>query len=176
MPSLLIHLAASNEYLKKHSKEIKDAKAFRKGSVSPDLDKNLENILSREGKIFSHYYIEDDGHIDFEKFLHDPAVNMSSDFWKGYYLHLLTDEFFYMNNFREEYIRSCTENVYLYTDYQNLGKWLIKKYHIGKSENFFTKRILFLSQPTSGKTQYIKKRKLKKFVKKMSKIDLKKAR
>lgn len=172
MPSLLIHLAISNEYIKKHPGKIKDIQAFHKGSVSPDLDKNLENILNTDGKIFSHYYTEDGGNIAFDKFLHDPAINMSSDFWKGYYLHLLTDEVFYTDDFKKEYACAYSEGPHLYSDYQNLGKWLLKKYHIDKSENFFTKRVLFLSQPTSGKTQYIKKRKLKKFIKKMSKAKI----
>lgn len=176
MPSLLIHLAASNKYLKKHPGEIKDIEAFHKGVISPDLDKNLEKNLDVDSKIFSHYYTEDGGHIEFEKFLHDPTVNMSTDFWKGYYFHLLTDEIFYVSDFKEEHNRSLIEGPHLYPDYQCLAKWLIKKYHIDKTESFYTKRVLFLSQPTSGKTRYIKKRKLKKFINKMSKIDLKKAR
>ena len=173
MPALLVHLAISNEYIKRHPEEIKDVEAFRKGSISPDLDEKFEKILEKSEKFVSHYYHEgDDNETDYDRFFNNPKVDMSDDFWKGYYLHLLTDETFYTDSFKEEYTCAYSEGPHLYTDYQNLGKWLLKKYHIDKSENFFTKRVLFLSQPTSGKTQYIKKRKLKKFIKKMSKAKI----
>lgn len=172
MPSITIHLAIANEYIKKHPKEIKDIQAFHEGSISPDLDKNFEKILNADMKLFSHYYIEDSGNIDFKKFLNDKVVDINNDFWKGYYLHLIADEEFYMNDFKDEHNRACSEGIHLYSDYQSLGKWLLKKYHIDKTETFFTKRVLFLTQPTSQKTTYIKKRKLKKFIKKISKTKL----
>lgn len=168
MPSLLIHLAISNQYIKKHPNEIKDIEAFHKGSIAPDLNKDFSTILSKDKKIISHHY-QKDGHINLENFRHNPNIDPNNDFWKGYYLHLLTDELFYMSDFKKESELSLAEGAHLYQDYQHLASWLIAKYHINRNESFYTKRVLFLSQPNFGKTRYIKKRKLKKFINKLSK-------
>lgn len=177
MPSLLVHLAISNQYLKhgkKRDAKIKDYNAFRKGSVAPDFSKDFLQILNVPQKERSHYSFKGTVKTDFQKFLKKHATDLNDDYWKGYLLHLITDDLFYNKSFTHEYQQASKDAESLYADYSNLSKWLITKYHIEHDDAFFTKRVEFLSQPRSGKTQFIKKHKLKKFINKMASLDFEK--
>ncbi len=156
MASFTIHIAVANEYYKKNKNEIKDYKDFIDGTIAPDLstDKNI-----------SHYGIwnKHNSHIDFGMFFKDSKVDMLSDFWKGYFLHLVTDHFFYNYYFKQEYVTSVNENKSLYEDFYILNSNLINDYKIE-----FIDSIKKFMDTKKGKCEYLDYNKIKKFIEEIS--------
>ena len=128
MPGFTIHLAIGEQYIKKHKEEIKNKKEFIKGIIAPDLNEKMTDIEKNKSK--SHYGDWGDNKTItlIDKFLKDKKVNMEKDYWKGYFLHLLTDHYFYNIIFHKEYMQSLKNNEKFYYDYDCLNEELIKKY------------------------------------------------
>ena len=132
MPGFVIHLAVAKEYMNKHKDEIKNEKEFMRGIVEPDLIADLNKNISK-GQ--THY-----GKNGVRKlksylnlFLDDPKVDMSTDYYKGYFVHLVTDNEFYLNYFKNETQDMISNNDSYYHDYDCLNKLLMKKYKVGKT-------------------------------------------
>ncbi len=172
MPSIEIHLAIANEYAKKHS--IKNLNAFHEGSIAPDMSPDFSRTLVENEKELTHYYVKNKIITNYNSFLSDPKVDLDDDYWKGYFLHLITDQLFYYVDFAEEYNTAINNNDVLHQDYTALCPWLEKRYHIDKNAIYSTTRVKLLCRTDSSikKTKYLKKSKLRSFIKKLSKINL----
>ena len=109
MPGYVIHLAVGKVY--SQNNKIKDLKSFEKGIIMPDLQKD---------KAKSHYgpYSSSPG---LDEFINEEGIEDSFD--EGYFLHLLTDYYFY-NKFLDKWKPG------IYDDYDKLNEELIKKYGI----------------------------------------------
>ena len=143
MPSLDIHIAIARKYLKKYN-DIKDEVAFIKGNLDPDL---------AEDRIASHYTKEKDkkelskilkNKVGLNDYLKDK--NVSNDYEKGYFLHLVSDYIFFNFFFDKDYIKTTTYTNFkkdLYYSYNMIHDYLINKYDISyyPFENEVKKRI-----------------------------------
>ena len=96
-------------------------------------------------------------------FFKDSKVDMLSDFWKGYFLHLVTDHFFYNYYFKQEYVTSVNENKSLYEDFYFLNSNLINDYKIE-----FIDSIKKFMDTKKGKCEYLDYNKIKKFIEEIS--------
>ena len=154
MPSLTIHIAIAEEYYKKNKFEIKNHDDFINGSIAPDINKNID-------KNISHYGIWDrtSSYVDFKKFFNDEKVNISSDYWKGYFLHLIADHYFYNYSFKEEYLNSINSNEDLHSDYYFLNNDLINDYNLKIIDNI--KEFMIAKE---GKCKYLNYSKIKEFI------------
>jgi len=121
MPGFVIHLAVAYEYIRKHKGEIKNKEKFFEGILAPDF---------KEDKYKSHYGNYHLDHIGIKNFVDVNDIDISSDFGKGYFLHLITDEAFYNNYFSSEteYIRK--NNIGFYDDYNYTNGELIEYFKI----------------------------------------------
>lgn len=109
MPGYLIHLSIAQNYI--NSNAIKDEQSFIRGTIIPDL-------LKKQG-IDSHFGSSKSP--DFNMFFKQyPNQN---DFEQGYFIHLITDYFFYKN-----IVRDWSKDIY--KDYNILSSYLINKYKI----------------------------------------------
>lgn len=135
MPGFVIHLATANEYMRKHKNEIKNKDEFIQGCIAPDL-------TTKEGKKQTHFG-ERSSRVKLRKFLE--AVDINTDYNKGYFLHLVTDYIFY-----NKIISYTSKDIY--NDYDILNKYLIEKYSVKLCENIKDK-VLF----KEGQTKIINK-------------------
>ncbi len=168
MPSFVIHIAVAKEYIKNHKNEIKNQEEFIQGAIAPDL---ISIINKNEDKSKTHYgkWNNVDMEINLDKFLLDSKVDMEKDYWKGYFLHLLTDKKFYMECFRKETENSIDNNDTFYYDFDCLNKPIIEKYEIGKDyDENVTKYMKFVI----GKPKYLKEEKVIKFIDEISKSNI----
>ncbi len=167
MPGFTIHIAIGKEYIKKHKLEIKNEKEFIKGSIAPDLTENFTEIA--KNKDITHYGIwkDDETKIHIDKFLNDKKVDLRKDFWKGYFLHLLTDKYFYNQTFKQELEEIIKNNDKFYNDYDCLNEVIIEKYKIDIEENIKKYMNFIKKEP-----KYLKKDKVIKFIEDMSQLDL----
>ena len=112
MPGYVIHLSIAKEYMKKHEGLIKDSKIFLKGTIMPDiLPKPNSHYRDDTTKLRLDWYLDEN--------------DMSNDYNKGYFLHLLTDFFFY-----EKYLNNFEWKPDIYDDYDKLNKRLIDDYKV----------------------------------------------
>lgn len=157
MPSLTIHIAIAKEYYKKNKLKIDNYDDFISGTIAPDIINKNKNI--------SHYGIWDkhNSYIDFEKFLNDKKVNLLTSYWKGYFLHLIVDYYFYNYAFKEEHANAINSNDTLYNDYYFLNSDLIKDYDLQIRDNI--KKFMI---PKKGKCKYLDYEKIKKFISNIS--------
>lgn len=129
MASLMIHLLIAQEYCKKH--KIEDVEAFLQGNLAPDLvpvkwpthysktrtnKTHLESIVNK---------------VDLPAFC--AANDISSDFNKGQFLHLLADVVFFKQYLahNENYLAFDNANQLLiqkvlYRDYHRINDWLMR--------------------------------------------------
>ncbi len=168
MPGFIIHIAVGKEYIKKHENEIKDVDEFIKGIVAPDLI----SILNKEiNKSITHYgkWSDKDSMKNLDTFLEDNKVDISKDYWKGYFIHLITDYYFYLESFKDETLEIKKNNDSFYYDYDCLNKSLIKKYNIDniKDENV-SKCIKYINDMP----KYLKEEKVIQFIAKLSDISV----
>ena len=119
MPSFVIHLAVAKEYERKHKSEIKDIEQFEKGNIAPDITDN---------KYKSHYDNYAKKHEGLMPFLKQKDIDIFTDYGKGYFMHLLTDELFYHNTFEKEHKYIIENNLNFYNDYDCLNGKLLEKY------------------------------------------------
>lgn len=167
MPGFTIHMAIAKQYIAKHENEIKNEEEFIKGSIAPDLTKNFDG--PSEDKSKAHYgkwgKYEVTTYID--QFLNDNKVDMTQDYWKGYFCHLLSDHYFYNKYFKEEHQEMIKNNDRFYYDYDCLNKELIEKYDIQLSEKIEKQVNFYGAEP-----KYLKKSKLVDFIDLISSMNL----
>lgn len=167
MPGLTIHIAVAKQYINKHKNEIKDEKQFINGAIAPDLNEEMNDIC--KDKSLTHYgewrRYHTEMHID--RFLADTRVNMNEDYWKGYFLHLLTDYYFYMEDFSYEISLTEKYNDSLYNDFDCLNMYLLNRYNIEVLEN-----IEKYMQKKNGNLKYLNLDKIINFIEKISDFDL----
>ena len=94
MPGYVIHLAVAKEYLKKSKNRNENEEEFINGVIFPDSVKD---------KAITHYG-EKSSKSNLYEFLKDKNVNNS--FYRGYFLHLLTDYLFY-----NKYVDKITKDM-----------------------------------------------------------------
>ncbi len=107
MPGYTIHMAVAKEYMKKHPGKIKNPEAFLQGVILPDM------IQPKTG---SHYGI-DSSHPGLWPYL--DTHDMSDEQNLGYFLHLLTDYYFY-----QKYLKNMEWSPDIYEDYNKLNQEL----------------------------------------------------
>ena len=165
MPGFTIHIITAKEYIKKHPNEIKDEKSFIEGTIAPDLTDN---------KSKTHYGIWKNliviTHLD--KMLEDSAVNITKDYWKGYFLHLYVDDKFYNYYFKEEWNEVVKNNDRLFHDYDILNKELIYDYKLNIEDYSEKINKYLLPLNTTEKPRYINYIKLKNMIKELSEINI----
>ena len=169
MPGFTIHIAIAKQYMKKHKEEIKNEEEFIRGSIAPDLNKSLDGPA--EDKSRTHYGKW--GHYEvitnINEFLKDSRVNMEEDYWKGYFIHLLTDHYFYNKEkfFKREYEEMKRNNDKFYNDFDCLNKGLIEKYKIEPLEN-----IKKYMNKHDGEPKYLKEPKMIEFIEEISDMSI----
>lgn len=169
MPSFVIHLAVGQEYMRKHPKEIKEKRNFVKGVIAPDLDESFTNIEKNKAK--SHYGIWGNYNVitQIDKFLKDKSINTNLEYKKGYFLHLLTDHYFYNIDFNNEYLQIQKNKDNFYFDYDCLNRELIKKYQL---DEYSMKDIKKFINFIEDKPKYLEFDKIVKFIDKMSSFSI----
>lgn len=112
MPGYVIHLAVANVHLScRH--DVRDADAFLRGTIAPDL------LLPKEASHFG----DDTARPGLDLFA--DTHDLSDDYQRGYFLHLLTDHLFY-NRFLSDFVWSPA----VYDDYDRLNERLVKAYGV----------------------------------------------
>lgn len=167
MPSFTIHIAIAKEYIKKHELEIKDKEQFIKGNIMPDLEEDMTQIIKDKNKTHYGKWDKDSNIIHIKSFFQDKQVDLTKEYWKGYLLHLITDDFFANIVFKKEtlQIKECKDTFY--HDYSCLNKILMEKYEITPLEN-----IKKYMEPLPEESRYLKPEKIIKFIDKMSSVNL----
>ena len=135
MASAIIHLCIAKE-LNKHL-HMNERLLFL-GSIAPDISKHLG-----ESKEISHFLnpANDDDIPQIDKFLEKYRYELNRPFEMGYFIHLLTDKYWfrdYIYQYVDRYTRennkrkltaSALRNI-IYNDYTNLNTVLIDKYEL----------------------------------------------
>ena len=168
MAHVAVHEIIANRYIQKHLGEIKDTNEFIKGSIAPDLNEQLTE--RRKVKDDSHYGKWSNGNVEtkIDEFLEDKQVKMKQDYWKGYFLHLLTDHYFYNKQFNKEFKEIKKNKGNLREDYDYIFEKILKKYKITLSN--YTNKYVNIKD---GNPKYLKLDKILDFIEKMSNIDIK---
>ena len=111
MPGYVIHIAIANEYIRRN-KSIENKKELIDGVLAPDsvTDKSLTHYGEYSSRPnLREYLIQNE---------------LTTDYKKGYFLHLLTDYLFY------NYYIVKPKGVTFYQDYDRTNKELIEKYDV----------------------------------------------
>ncbi len=169
MPGFTIHLAIGKRYMEKHKNEIFDTQDFIKGIIAPDLNENFTEIEKEKSK--SHYgkWGKDLTITEIDKFLEDKKVNINLDYWKGYFMHLLTDYYFYNIDFKSEHEQIIKNNDNFYYDYDCLNKKLNEKY---QTDIYKIKPIEEYMYIVNNKPKYLKSEKVESFIEKISSLNI----
>ena len=129
MASYSIHLAIANEYLKKHLNENKNS--FIKGTI--DVDDNPNKIKTHYTKTTNtdnlRYFL--DNSIILSEYIKEHHLTTSYD--KGYFLHLVTDYYFYTKFLDTNWIEKIDFKTYkevIYHDYQATNNYINQKYKV----------------------------------------------
>ena len=161
MPGFTIHLAVGKRYIEKHENEITNTQDFIKGIIAPDLNENFTEIEKDKSKThygeWGHYSIN----TNINEFLRDKKVNTDLDYWKGYFIHLLTDYYFYNIDFKNEHEQIVKNNDKFYYDYDCLNKKINDKYH---TEIYKIKSIERYMNITQDEPKYLKQEKVINFM------------
>ena len=167
MAHVAVHEIIANRYIQKHHDEVRNKNEFIKGSVAPDLNEQLTE--RRKIKDFPHYGKWSNGNVEtnIDKFLKDKQVNIKQDYWKGYFLHLLTDYYFYNKQFNKEFEEIKKNKGNLREDYDYIFEKILKKYKITLS-NYTSKYVNI----KDGNSKYLKLDKMLDFIEKMSDINI----
>ena len=123
MAGYVIHLIIADEYLKKTDEKIENKDEFIKGVIYPD------SVKIKGETHYSPYYSSDVNLYEFAKANID---KMDHDFYKGYFLHLLTDFLFYKKHFVLPKAGIASEIIH--NDYDILNSELLEKYKINIPE------------------------------------------
>lgn len=152
MPGYVIHLAIANEYLKRHENK-EDKEEFIKGVIYPDSVKD---------KSITHYG-KNSAHSNLYEFLCKNKIDNS--FYRGYFMHLITDYFFY-----NRLIDYPTKAIY--NDYDLLNEFILKKYKFDVPPKI--KEVI--KKPKSTKLKYLSEEMITGFIDETAKVDLYEAR
>ena len=169
MPGFTIHIAIAKEYAKKHEKEMKNIDEFIEGSIAPDyIPIENKNISKSE----THYGIwgdwtKDNQEIHLDVFLKDEKIDLSREYWKGYFIHLLTDDYFDRIYFRGEAKQAKKNHDTFHNDYDCLNAKIIKGYGIQPIE-----RIKKYMHQIEDEPKYLQLKKIMQFIEKMSNMDI----
>lgn len=168
MAHIAIHEIIADRYIQKHQLEINNEHEFVKGSVAPDL--NDEMTERRIDKDSSHYGKWSNGEVktNINKFLEDDKVDINEDYWKGYFLHLLTDHYFYNKHFNEEFEDMKKNHDSFGFDYYYIFKEIFEKYQFTLSK--YTIKYINIKE---GKTRYLKLDKIIDFIEEISNMNIK---
>ena len=170
MAGFTIHLAIGEQYIEKHKNEIKNEKEFIKGVIAPDLNKKMTDIEKDKSKTHYGKWGNGDSTTNINQFLLDKNVDIKKDYWKGYFLHLLTDYYFYHIDFNRENEQALKNKETFYYDYDCLNKELRKKYlQIDKYELNSIKKYMNILQE---EPKYLKIDKVINFIDKISNFDI----
>lgn len=135
MASSVIHMAVANEVNKVLKR---DNSKLLIGSIAPDISKQIG-----QDRNISHFIFKE-GLIDLDKFLDKYKNNLDDDFVLGYYIHLLTD-YFWFKYFMPEItnysiiktldgkeLKLSKEEIcqYIYNDYTNINIKVINEYNM----------------------------------------------
>lgn len=169
MPGFTIHIAIAKEYARKHINEITNINEFIEGNIAPDYIA-IENKNITKSK--THYGIwgdwsKDNQKINLNEFLQDKKVDISEDYWKGYFLHLLADDYFDRITFREEAKKAKENKESFHKDYDCLNKIIIEKYKITPIP-----KIQKYMHNINEKTKYLNIDKIINFIDEISNTDL----
>ena len=169
MPGFVIHIAIAKEYERKHKNEIKNTEEFIKGAIAPDY---ISITNPNENKNKTHYGIWGDWtsnnqEIHLNEFLEDKKVNLNTDYWKGYFIHLLVDDYFDRIYFRQEAKQAKENHDTFHNDYDSLNTEIIKRYHLEPME-----KIKKYMKQIEDKPKYLQLEKIIQFIEEMSNINL----
>lgn len=165
MPGFTIHLAVAKEYEKKHKDEIKKEADFIQGVLAPDL----LSIKNKEDKTITHYGKRKEGRLEIQlkEFIDTTTIDLVSDYGKGYFLHLLTDYYFYTQDFKQETDDTIQKETTFYHDYDCLNQELLETYQIEVLPEIAKYMAIIKDKP-----EFLKPQKVNEFIEKMAKLDL----
>ena len=140
MASAVIHLAVASEINKVLNK---DYKSIMIGAIAPDIWKQI----GEPSKAPSHFLDNDETDVpNLDKFLYKYKDMLKNDFVLGYYIHLLTDyywfKYFIPSIFNEKrsiltrldgtkiYLTEDELGKYIYNDYTNINVEVIDEYNL----------------------------------------------
>ena len=168
MPGFVIHIAVAKEYINKHENEIRDEKEFLNGIIAPDLIPKLnKNITKSESHYGKKGFSDIEAHLDL--FLADPKVDITKDYYKGYFIHLVTDNEFYLNYFKDETQKVMNNKDSFYYDYDCLNETIMEKYNIERvNDENINKYMNYID----GNPKYLNKEKVLKFIEKVSQMSI----
>lgn len=172
MPGFCIHLIIAKEYNRKHKNEIKDFDEFCKGTIKPDLNDTLDNIC--KDKLKSHYGIlrpTNDGtfYTDLPRFVKENLTKIKTDFYKGYLLHLLADDYFYNDYFNSEVEKAFINKESFHSDFDAINSDLESKYDFK-----LPKELLKYTGENNNSPKYLDFDRVCDYIDKISNIDLEK--
>lgn len=168
MPGFVIHIAIAEQYYQQHKLEIKKKEELIRGVIAPDLNKDMTEIAENKSETHYEKWGNNETKINIHRFLKDPQVNLQQDYWKGYLIHLLTDDYFYYEYFEKETKEIQENKDNFYYDYDCLNEFLIKKYDIELKENI-QKYVKYVK----GNPKYLKSNKVINFIETIGEINLK---
>lgn len=150
MAGYIIHLSVAEEFLRNFPNEIKNYDEFIEGVIFPDsvADKSLTHYGPKSSQV----------HLD--EFFNDRDI--TDDFNKGYFIHLITDYLFY-NKFLEKFSKK-----YIYSDYDFTNKTLKEKFKV-KVPKKIEDKIFYLEE---GKTKILNLEQTIEFIRKTAKNNL----
>ena len=169
MPGFTIHIAIAKQYMKKHKEEIKNEEEFIRGSIAPDLNEEMNGPAEDKSKSHFGKWGRYEVVTYLKEFLNDSIVDIQKDYWKGYFIHLLADHYFYNKEkfFKKEYNEMKKNNDKFYNDFDCLNKDLLEKYEIQPLENI--KKYMGIHE---GEPKYLKLDKIINFIEEISDMDI----
>ncbi|MBQ6546393.1 MAG: zinc dependent phospholipase C family protein [Bacilli bacterium] len=136
MASALIHMAVAEKLNKKLKRRESE---YLIGSIAPDVAR----IIGMDRNI-THFQTDDEEYPNLERFLEKYEKDLNNDFVMGYYIHLLTDYFWYKYFYTEivnentitktdgSTVKLTEDEIrkLIYNDYTNLNMKLIEEYNL----------------------------------------------
>lgn len=169
MPGFTIHIAIAKQYMKKHKQEIKNEEEFIKGSIAPDLNEEMNGPAEDKSKTHFGKWGNYEVVTYLDEFLKNPTVDILKDYWKGYFIHLFADHYFYNQEkfFKKEYEEMKKNNDKFYNDFNYLNKGLLDRYKIEPLENI--KKYMSIHE---GEPKYLKLDKIINFIEEISSMNI----
>ena len=172
MPSLMLHLKIGEEYLKNNN--IKNAEEFLKGCLAPDFEKDKRK--SHFGKNVEAQHLSQILSNKTDLFEICKNIKLDTDFNKGVFLHLVTDDFFYKTYMlREMKTYKALEKMpledahkALYQEYNRLAYYF---YRTTPPDNLYLLPEVF-KQYEQEKMKYFTEKDIDIIIEAMSNIDL----
>ena len=156
MAGYVIHLVVASEYLRKTDEVVTDKDEFIKGVIFPDT-------VKEKGKThYSEKYSSDTNLYDFVEANID---NLGEDFYKGFFLHLLTDFLFYKKHYKLPPGGIATQIIH--DDYDKINKYVLEKYPIDIPEE-----VVEFCKQKDGEPVYVKREKIDSFIEEASSYNL----